>query len=91
MPLLASFTGKTAFESPEITIPATGAVKVFINGSLGPRASVLIKLKGVDGPFHAYPELTFARAAALELGLEAGDKIKVQFVNCTAAGVEVRQ
>lgn len=91
MAVLASITGKTTFESAEISVPGSGALQLFVTGSLGPRGRVLLLLKGADGAFHHYPELTLSRRAAIELQAQAGDKVKLKFVACIAAGAELRQ
>ncbi|VVP01356.1 hypothetical protein PS862_02864 [Pseudomonas fluorescens] len=91
MIVLASISGKTLFESAEITLPGTGMVQIFVNGVLGPRGRVLVLRKGADGVFYDYPELTFRQRAAVELSAELGDKLKIQFFDCQSAGIEVRQ
>ena len=91
MNVLANFSGKSQFESAEITLPNTGIVQIFVNGVLGSSGRVIVLRKAADGVFYDYPELTFRQRAAVELSAELGDKLKVQFFDCQSAGIEVRQ
>lgn len=92
--VIANYTNRTDWESPEVAITEDGSYQVFVRGDLGYRASVSIKLKGADGVFHSYKELTFTHfqaPAAVEVSLLSGDAIKVFFVRCESASVEIRK
>lgn len=91
MIVLANITGKAVFEGPEITVPGSGPLQIFVNGVVGLRGRVLVLRKGADGVFYDYPELTFHKRAAVELSATEGDKFKVQFFDCLSAGIEIRQ
>jgi len=92
MPVLASFTDQSDFQSDAIAIPADGPVQLFVRGALGARGGVQLLLKGDDDLFHGYPELSvYSRPAAIEVNLLAGDEVKLRFVRCAAASAEVRQ
>lgn len=90
MAVLASYSAKTTFESPEITVTTKGPVQLFVNGKVN-GGQVVFSLKASDGTFYEYPELSFTTPAAREFNLLAGDKLKVVFRGCVSAGAEIRQ
>ena len=92
MAVLAHYTGKQTFESEEITIPASGPVQLLVRGGFGADGLIRLLLKGADEQFHAYQELTFQdHNSAVEIGLFAGDVVKLTFADCTGASAELRQ
>lgn len=92
MAVLDHFTDKQTFESAEITIPATGPVQLLVRGGFGADGLVRLLLKGADNQFHAYRELTFQdHNSAVEIGLFAGDVVKLVFTDCSSASAELRQ
>lgn len=92
MAVLASYTDKKDFESGPITVPATAPAQLLVRGGYGQGGVVRLLLKGSDGVFHAYRELTFQdHNSAVELNLFAGDEVKLSFSGCSGASAELRQ